>query len=247
MDPYADFAVRYDRFFPAGGERDRAVEAFFRRLAAERGVSTLLDCACGTGRDLALLHGLGLEVAGSGLSGAMLEVARARLGPLGVPLLRADFRRLPDAFGEARFDAVTCLGTSLDHAESEEDLLAALRSIRAVLRDGGVLVLSQGTTDQMVREQPRFVPVVQERDFTRLFVIDWEDRGATYHVLDLVHDESERRFDTWSFHYPRLWLRGDQARALEEAGFHQLVFLGSWDGEPYDEAASGHLITLATR
>jgi len=246
MDPYAEFAERYDLFFAAGGERDRAFETFFRGFA-QRGLRTLLDCACGTAHDLALLHGIGLEVAGSDASEAMLAVARRRAGPLGIPLVRADFRRLPEAFGDRRFDAVTCLGTSLEHAGTEADLLAALRSMRAVLCDGGVLVLSQGTTDRMIRERPRFIPAVQERDFTRLFVIDWAGEGATYHVLDLVHREHERSLTAWSVTYPRFWLHADLARALARAGFRKVAFLGSWAGEPYDEATSSHLIAVATR
>lgn len=47
-DPYGDFAARYDAFPAEGAQR----EAFLRELFRRHDVKRLLDCACGTGRDL---------------------------------------------------------------------------------------------------------------------------------------------------------------------------------------------------
>ena len=49
-DAYADFAERYDWM----KQEDPTRTEFFRRLFSRHRVRTLLDCACGTGRDLIL-------------------------------------------------------------------------------------------------------------------------------------------------------------------------------------------------
>lgn len=79
LDLYEGFAERYDLAFGRFEERDPSVNAFFRRLFDENGVCRVLDCACGTGRHLLLLHTLGCEVWGSDLSESMLAQARKNL------------------------------------------------------------------------------------------------------------------------------------------------------------------------
>ena len=95
-DPYEGFAERYDRFHGAFGEHDPAVAGFFGRLFREKGVHRLLDCACGTGRDLHLFHTLGCEVVGSDISASMLARAEANLAECGlsIPLHQVDYREL---------------------------------------------------------------------------------------------------------------------------------------------------------
>ena len=48
-DPYADFAERYDLFHETFEEQNPVRVEFFRKVFAENGVRSILDCACGTG------------------------------------------------------------------------------------------------------------------------------------------------------------------------------------------------------
>jgi SAM-dependent methyltransferase len=94
----------------------------------------VLDAACGTGRYSCYLADHGCEVIGVDQSGAMLDLARAKLPA-------ADFREgyltaLPIPAASA--DAVVC-ALALVH---EPDLGAAFREFSRVLRPGGRLVLS---------------------------------------------------------------------------------------------------------
>ena len=67
-DPYLCFARRYDAMY----RRDPKREQFLHELFAHVGAARVLDCACGTGRDLVLFGEFGLQVEGSDLSQAML-------------------------------------------------------------------------------------------------------------------------------------------------------------------------------
>src|SRR3990170_6501240 len=132
-DPYAGLAERYD-LFGRFGEHDPQVVELFRRLFDQHNVHSVLDCACGTGRDLHLFHSLECEVVGSDISESMLAQARKNLAWAGVevPLLKVDYRELPQHF-DRTFDAVACLRSSILHMSDEAEVLRAFVSMREVL------------------------------------------------------------------------------------------------------------------
>ena len=242
-EPFEDFAARYDLMAEDPSPR----REFFRTLIGKHGIKTTLDCACGTGSDLVLLSALGVETIGADVSAAMLEQARQRLAAAGadINLHRLDFRDLSKHF-DRRFDCVLCLGTSLPQLLDESDILAALRSMRSMLAESGVLIISQGMTDRQLARKPRFVPIVNRPDHSRIMVIDYYEIEWEVHVLDLIRTDSRPRFEVDSFRY-RLLLRDDYQRLLRDADFSGAEFMGGWDGQPYDKSSSGRLIVVAHR
>lgn len=246
-DPYTDFAKRYDRFFDDFSQHEPGYVAFFRSVFDKYDVHKVLDCACGTGHDLHLFKTLGYEVYGSDVSEAMLARAVENLSShgLGVPLQKVDFRELPHHFN-TRFDAVVCLSTSLPHLLEETQIIRALASMREVLRDNGILLLTQGMCDKQLKERPRYVPVINTRDFSRLFVLEYAEETLQIDILDLLHDEDENMFDVASVTY-RIILRDDYERLLRKAGFAEMHYYGNYLSEPYDKEHSNGLIVVAQR
>jgi glycine/sarcosine N-methyltransferase len=247
-DLYEDFADRYDLFFSRFGEHDPVVVEFFRKLFAENRIRSVLDCACGTGHDLVLFHSLGCEVFGSDLSESMLAQAHKNLAERGlkVPLHQVDYRELPQHFNR-QFDSVVCLSSSILHMPNEVEVLCAFRSMGQVLRDGGILVLTQGTTDKQWAEKPRFILAVNTQEFSRLFVMDYLDQGARYNILDIFHSEEARDFKVWSVDYPQMLLKDDQERLLKASGFATVDFYGTYRFDLYDKEASDWLIAVARK
>jgi len=241
QDPYRSFASRYDAFEGRSDLRASFFEALFR----EHQVLSLLDCACGTGNDLLLFDSLGFDVVGSDLSESMVAEARRKIEVAGaeIALAVADFRELETHFDEP-FDAVTCLSTSLPHLLEEAEIVRALRSMRAVLRPGGILVLDQGMTDRQWEAKPRFLPAINTPNLSRLMAIDYGDETFTVHVLDFAGGENERTFHHDTFIYRRL-LGDDYLRVLEDAGFRLIRLLGGFDGAPYSRNESPRLIAVA--
>jgi glycine/sarcosine N-methyltransferase len=247
-DLYADFAERYDRFGGEFGQHDPEQASFFRQLFARHEARTILDCACGTGQHLHLFHTLGYQVTGSDISPSMLAQARKNLAGAGieVPLHQVDYRALPQSF-TTRFDVVTCLSSSLLHMEDDNQVFLALRSMQSVLRRGGILVLTQGTTDRQWTEKPRFILAANTGEFSRLFVIDYLDAGARYNIVDIHRREEGEELEVWSVEYPRVLLHDDQKRLLRVSGFAPVEFFGSYRFEPYDKEQSRVLIAIAQR
>lgn len=245
-DVYAGIAARYDRFHGRFCEHAEQQVAFFEAKFAEYGVRSVLDCACGTGHHLHLFHTLGLEVAGSDLSPSMLREAakNLRAAHIRVPLRRADYRELAAHYGR-RFDAVVCLSSSILHMPDEVQVLAALRSMRGVLRPGGIIVLSQGTTDKQWEAKPRFLLALDDAALTRLFVIDYHGAGARYNIVDICRSGPKPEVKTWSIDYDWVLLRDDYLRLLQAAGFCDVELYGSWKGETYSRSQSDRLIAVA--
>lgn len=243
-DLYEDFAGRYDLTFGPVDQHDPAVVRFFQRVFADHEVRSVLDCACGTGRHLLLFHSLGLEVVGSDVSEAMLVQAGKNLADhrVEIPLYQADYRDLPQTLSR-RFDAVVCLG-AIGYMPDETQVLRAFRSMRSVLRDRGMLILTAVPTDRQWAEKPRFILNANSRDFSRLFAIDYLEHTARYNVLDIYHGEERRGLEVWSTEL-RVLLQADQRRLMEKAGFRSVEFFGTFAFDRYDRATSTHLIAVA--
>lgn len=95
-----------------------------------------LDVGCGTGRAFRPLLRRGWRIHGCDLSPAMLEIA-AEEGGGEVKLQVADMRELPRL---GAFDLVLSLNDCMNYLLGDDDLLEALRRMRANLAENGLLV-----------------------------------------------------------------------------------------------------------
>lgn len=216
---------------------------FFRRIFARHHVTKVLDCACGTGRDLLMFQAMGLQVFGSDLSDAMLVQARQNIGETGILLQKVDYRELPENYHEV-FDAVVCLTNSINELLEDAETFRTLCSVRSVLRAGGILVFDQGQTDASLQNPPRFAPIINNRDFTRFFVIDYAGDIQTVHIFDFIHTEERVDFQHASVRI-RIRLLESWRQILQRAGFTEVEFFGQWEATPYDKGSSRRLICVA--
>jgi demethylmenaquinone methyltransferase / 2-methoxy-6-polyprenyl-1,4-benzoquinol methylase len=209
--PAEGVRAMFDRIAPVYDLMNRVMTAGldgrWRRACAEAAVrpgDLVLDACCGTG-DLALADARagGRRVTGLDFSEPMLERARrkgAQVTDCYLEWVRGDLLALP--FEDGSFDAAT-VGFGVRNVE---DIPAALRELRRVLRPGGRVGVLE---------------ITRPRGFLRHFYGIWFDRivpllgrvlpgGAAYTYLPA----SVRRFPG-----PE-----DLARALAEAGFADVRF-----------------------
>jgi ubiquinone/menaquinone biosynthesis C-methylase UbiE len=127
---YTQWAPRYDGPNPA----IEAEQPVVHGILADLPIGVALDAACGTGRHAAKLAELGHQVIGVDTTGAMLDLARAKVpgGDFRIGLIEA----LP--VEDASVDIVTC-ALALTHVP---DLEPVVREFGRVLRPGGTVVLS---------------------------------------------------------------------------------------------------------
>jgi len=243
-DIYEKFAYDYDEFGSIeeylGDEK-----SFFENLFKKHGINTVLDCACGTGQHLYMLSEMGLCVSGSDYSEPMLEVAKSNLEKHGktIPLCQCDFRYL-ERKHTGTFDTVVCLTTALPHLHADTDLVTALKSMKNRLNKNGLLILTQGTT-HFTLSLPAIQVAVNRKDFSRVFVIEQDEKFQTIHILDLFHSESRTESKQYNIVY-RIILDNEYKRLLSEAGFEDIYIYGDYDMSDYTEK-SRRLIVVARR
>ncbi len=118
-----------------------AYEDCFRRFA-KREVKDVLDIACGTGGPTIELARRGYSVVGADLHREVIELAMEKVRKLGlnVEFKVCDARELSKVFSKESFDAVTMFFTSIAYMKDLDDLVKLLKSVKYVLRSGGIFV-----------------------------------------------------------------------------------------------------------
>src|SRR5690242_7153506 len=192
---YENLAADYDWIF---GDDALAHGGAIRRPATARlldrisPASAVLDAACGTGVDAAVLARRGFGVWATDASEAMIEYAAARFRreQLAIPVLRCQWADLPAVTGE-RFDVVLCTGNALVHAAGREAMVAALSGLRRMARPGGHVVVDSRHWEKLHAE--RQIVQLADRVVTRggrrcLVLYAWEvpDRLSEAHIAHLV-------------------------------------------------------------
>jgi SAM-dependent methyltransferase len=159
----------------------------------------ILDCSCGIGTFPLGLAKLGYAVSGSDRSSGMIDQANLAAAHAGltVPFTRCAWQYLPSHFSDP-FDLIFCLGNSIGHASSGEEMLQSLQGMRAVLKRGGKLVM-QSRNWERLREQRKGFTLYQwrERNGQRclpIYVWNYPDRFEDTHTIDvlLVFDSGDK-------------------------------------------------------
>jgi SAM-dependent methyltransferase len=192
---YEILAADYDWMFDDDAlANGRAINhpATARLLQRVSRTSAVLDAACGTGVDTAVLARRGFTVWAADGSEAMAGVAAARFRRerLAIPLLRCAWADLPAATDE-RFDVVLCVGNSLVHAAGRDAMVQALTGLRRMARPGGYVVIDSRNWEKL--HARREIVQVADRVVTRggrrcLVFYAWEvpDRLGDEHIAHLV-------------------------------------------------------------
>ncbi len=239
-DKYLNIAETYDYMLYKNPER----EEFFAKIFKQNNVKTVLDCACGTGKDLILFNSLGFDVTGSDFSDSMLSVAQKRIDENGLklPLYKADYQYLENTFAK-KFDAIVCLSNAIN--EIEVDVIKALNSMQNVLSDKGIIIFDQGQTDMSMQNPPRYSLEVNNKDFSRLYTMDYQVDIMTVNIFDLIHTDNQSDFKVNEFKI-KIRLHDDWIKILDKVNLHG-DFYGYWDSTSYNKQNSKRLIVVAKR
>ena len=246
---YDEFSDSYD-VMVAWEERLQREEPFFRDLFNRAAARRALDVGCATGGHVFHFAQMGLEAVGADPSGKMIRKARkSAAGRPGVRFFQAGFGDLVHGVGGG-FDVVTCVGNTLPHVTTREELDRALSDRAAVLRPGGLLALQMLNYDRILAEKRRFLGTSSgiQKGIEYLFFrfYDFDGTSITFNVVTFKKEAGQ-----WSFQVGSTHLRGirqqELKEALEAAGFSRVEWYGSLSGDPFNPAGSGDLVAVAER
>ena len=248
---YDDFSMDYDRFVDWTGRLAYELPFLQGQLKAA-GARRILDAACGTGQHAIALAQTGFEVAGADISAGMVARARVNAQAAQVPVRfeQAGFGELERTFGKGQFEVVLCLGNSLPHALSAEQVTAALADFAACLMPGGLAIIQNRNFDAVMKERQRWMEPQSAREdgkewlFLRFY--DFEANGTlTFNILTLRRDgEGPWSQSAWRTSLRPLLVEELQAE-LSRVGFTSTTFYGDMQGLPFEVGMSGNLIACA--
>ena len=224
---------------------------FLKSVLEDAGARRVLDAACGSGGHALWLARQGYEVAGADVSPVMIALAqeKAAADGVGVPFVVSDLANLQ---ASAVYDAVLCLGNSLPHLSTQDDLVAALRGMAGVLRPGGALVLQNLNYDLRWQKQPRwFMAQGGVLDGQEVLVWRFADYDVpagciAFHIALFRKDAPNWQVEVHTTPHRPLF-RADLLAALTEAGFIEPCTYGRMarPDEAFDVSRSGDLVVVA--
>ena len=229
---------------------------FYRTLAGERG-GPVLDLGCGTGRLLLPLLADGHVVVGLDRAPAMLARAAARIARAGAArrrralVVRGDLRALP--FKRRRFSFAVAAFHTVQHCESDGELLRFFRGAAAALLPGGWLAFDTFAPTRLFLERRGPSGATRFRDprsgrptiYTESHTLDGKVLAMTFRYAPVAvpGDRTRRRARTVSLRHRLLQPREIEA-LLVRAGLELIASWGGFDGrplDPHDERGEQHI------
>jgi glycine/sarcosine N-methyltransferase len=258
---YNSFSIDYDRFVNWPSRLAFELPFIEEQLKAIRTKTgqplRVLDAACGTGMHAIALAQRGTYAAGADLSVGMVERARLNAASAGVgtPFLAAGFGALAQAFQAQPgfpFDALLCLGNSLPHLLTPEDLKAALHDFAACLKPGGLLLVQNRNFDAVMTGRQRWMEPQVHREGTREWIFlrfyDFEPSELIgFNILTLQREGDSPWMQTTYTSRLRPLLQTELSAVLAGVGFGEITCYGGMSGEAFDSVSSGNLVVTARR
>lgn len=236
-DPVIEF---YDRLGPEyrdnmGWDWDEAVRRegatlhrFIESVSGRKGASSMLDCTCGIGTQAIGLALQGHRIHATDLSPISVDCARREAERLGAAMTFgvADFRKLEETV-RGTFEVVLTCDNAIAHCLEDEDLYAALASMKMRLNRGGLLLFSLRHYGPLVVQRPRFNNEhVQDKPDGRRIVFqlwDWAEDGRSYRNHQFLIKEVDGAFELKHFETElRALRRKEVLAAVREAGYAEV-------------------------
>jgi len=254
---YDKFASQYDFFVNWKSRLAYEMPFIEEQLALLGGLPEqhrLMDSACGTGQHAIALARLGYQVSGTDLFPQMVNLANtnALAADVNIRFKTAGFGSIAAAFPGESFDAVFCLGNSLPHVNSLNDLQHTLEDFHACMAPGALLLLQQRNFDAAMRAKNRFMDpqthISGDEEWLFFRFYDFEPDGKIqFSILTLTRKPGAPWTSALTSTFLLPILHADLKKALENVGFSDLRFYGNMKAEEFDPATSGDLIATARK
>ncbi|MGD0589860.1 MAG: class I SAM-dependent methyltransferase [Bacteroidota bacterium] len=241
---YDSLANEYDELTGFAERFDKEHSAF-QMLVQKYDLKIVLDAGCGTGFHSILLAQLGLHVTAADISEQMLRQAKQNAEHMSVQVetIQTSFQGMNESVHN-KFDAVFCLGNTLPHVLTEEELFQSFKSFRKILNSDGRVFLQLLNYDRILNFRERILNVkeVNDKIFVRFY--DYEGETILFNILTI---EKKRDKLKHSLNSVRLtpWRSSDIVRTLKDGGFHNAELFGTMSLNTYDEYSSKDLVVIA--
>ena len=211
---------------------------FFKKLVSDNRLKSSMDVACSTGFHVIMLRRLGLDAVGIDSSPKMIEKAKANSVTCGVTVeyVLGDFANMSRRFSEG-FDLITCLGDTVAHIRSGQDLKKLFQEVYKSLNPGGLFVIQTRSYDFVIKNKARFTPPAVSRNGTEetLFfrLLDFNPKSLNLNIAKFRWHENRWESSVYTTEiFP--YLKKELESALKSVGFSKLDSYRNHNFEDYD-------------
>ena len=241
---YDQIADSYDEMTKLGSRLD-SISKFVRQIKDRYNLDSAIDVACGTGRHAVTMSQMGIRATGADMSAAMLQKARALAKQAGAQTqwINCPMQELSQHVNE-KFDIVLCLGNSLPHILSQDDLDRTISGFAKVLQPGGVLLIQLLNYHHILKQKDRIVAVTrnENREFIRFY--DFLPELIQFNLLQIDWQGQQPKHtlsSTTLFPYTTDILQG----ALQRHNFSTVNTYADLDFNSFDRNKSSNLVIEA--
>lgn len=241
---YTNLAGYFDAIFPVGEVQMRLIREALQFVNGRK----ILDAACGSGGYSLALAREGYTVTGIDLDPGMIAYAKDKAYRTGVNVTFRieDMRHISES--NAEFSVALCLGNSLPHMLSDEDIQQALCELHRVLSTDGILILQNVNYDWVLKARPQQLPLIEQSDagisFSRTY--SYRDDGLIDFTTCLTILDGTEKKEYGGTIALRPLTREDLTMWLGNCGFKEFNSYGGFDKRPFSEDTF-HTVILAKK
>ena len=213
-------AEHYDWMFGASFEaKVLEQKALLSEIAVGAQGELAVDLGCGSGFQTLALYELGYRVLALDLSQKLLGKLAGRIGSRNITIKLSDLRKLDEYVAPASVGMIVCMGDTLTHLASRQEVCDLFRSVERALKSRGVFVVTyRDLSGDGLLGLDRFIPIRGDDERVMTCFLEYLD-SYTAMITDLVHvRDTAGRWTLQKSSYQKLrlpvdWVRGQIAAA----------------------------------
>lgn len=185
MDFYNQIANSYDEMTNLDS-RLEGIRSFIEAIKTRYEPHSAIDVACGTGSHAVVMSQMGIHAVGADISTAMLQKAQAfaRQAGVSVQWINCPMQELSQQINE-KFDIVLCLGNSLPHILTQEDIDKTISGFAKALQPGGVLLIQLLNYRKILQQKERIVAITRKGNNEYIRFYDFLPKLVQFNLLKI--------------------------------------------------------------
>lgn len=209
--------------------------------------SNILDVACGTGTYSIALGEQGNKVQGMDLDEEMINKAIGKNHNSNVSFIVGDMLKLENIYEAYSFYKVFCIGNSLVHLSTKEEIEKAIEQMYKVLKKEGTLVIQIINYDRILSKNIKALPTILREEQGVEFVRRYELNGEGK-IIFLGQINIEEDGNSYENGVELIPLQSEELKQmLLKIGFKNIEFYGSFKKETYNKEESYALVVRAEK
>lgn len=226
MKFYEALSMVYDKVFPY----NENVVKFIENKADKNDI--LVDLACGSGSYDIELCKRGYLVQGIDLDKSMIDIAAKKYESKNLKFTCDDMSKVEKYYDKDTVGTIICIGNSLVHLNSKEDIENFILKCYEVLKPKGKLIVQIINYDNVVKNNVKSLPLIENEDikFIRNYEYDIDKEIINFNTELSINN------DVYVNSIPlKPIFKNELEQILNKIKFNKIDFFGDFKGSQYKE------------